>query len=154
NIKPVILMMYPYYGLFAIRIKPGHISETIAQIKNTWNQTAKNSPFTYSFLDEDFANLYKSENNMKSVLSLFTILSIFISCLGILGLTAFTIRQRFKEISVRKVLGASVTSITGLLSKDFLKLVVISIFIASPVTFFAIYNCLDSFAYLISIYCW
>jgi putative ABC transport system permease protein len=146
--------MFPYYGTVAIRIKPGNISQTIAQIKNTWSHTAKNSPFTYSFLDEDFANLYKAEHNMGSVLGLFTVLSIFVSCLGILGLTAFTIRQRFKEINVRKVLGASVTNITTLVTKDFLKLVVLSVLIASPLAYLGISRWLNSFAYRINISGW
>ena len=154
DIKPAILMMYPYYGLIAVRIKPGNITRSIAQIQNAWDQTAKNSPFNYTFLDEDFANLYKAEHNMESVLWLFTMLSIFISCLGILGLTAYTIKQRFKEIGIRKVLGASIQNITTLLSKDFLKLVVISVFIASPVTYFSIYKWLNSFAYRINISWW
>ena len=155
NIKPLIITILPdFYQFVAIRIKPGNISQSIEQVKNMWKQTAPDSPFTYSFLDEDFANLYKAENNMQSVLSLFTILSVFISCLGIFGLAAFTIRQRFKEIGVRKILGASVSSITGLLSQDFLKLVLISVVIASPVAYIAIYKWLQSFAYRIDISWW
>jgi putative ABC transport system permease protein len=154
NIKPLIITILPYYDFVAVRIRPGNITRTIEQIQNTWKQVATNSPFTYSFLDEDFANLYKAENNMESVLSLFTILSVFISCLGILGLASFTIRQRFKEIGVRKVLGASVINITELLTRDFLKLVVVSIFIASPVAYIAIYKWLESFAYHINISLW
>jgi putative ABC transport system permease protein len=155
TIKPLIINILPdLYDCIAIRIKGGNITHTIAQIESTWKETATNSPFTYSFLDEDFANLYKAENNMESVLSLFTILSVFISCLGILGLAAFTIRQKIKEIGVRKILGASVVNITALLTRDFLKLVVISVFIASPLAYFAIHKWLESFAYRINISWW
>ncbi len=155
NIRPLIIHILPDdYGFVAVLVKPGNINQTIKHIENAWKNIATNSPFAYSFVNEDFENLYKAEHNMQTVLSLFTLLSVFISCLGIFGLAAFTIRQRFKEIGVRKVLGASVSNIAGLLSKDFLKLVVLAVIIASPIAYFGIYKWLESFAYRINISWW
>src|SRR5207249_9648061 len=95
--------------------------------------------------------LYKEEQNMRSVLTLFTILSLFVACLGLFGLAAFTIKQRFKEIAVRKVLGASVSSITKLLSKEFLLLVLMSAAIAFPLSWWGMHKWLEDFAYRINI---
>jgi putative ABC transport system permease protein len=155
NIRPLIIHLFPDdYGFVAVLIKPGNINQTIRQIENTWKNTAVYSPFSYSFVNEDFDNLYKAEHNMQTVLGLFTLLSVFISCLGIFGLAAFTIRQRIKEIGVRKVLGATVSNIAGLLSKDFIKLVIFAATIASPIAYFGIYKWLESFAYRINISWW
>jgi putative ABC transport system permease protein len=109
------------------------------------------SPFTYTFLNEDFAKQYKEEQNMRSVLILFTILSLFVACLGLFGLAAFTIKQRFKEIAVRKVLGASVAGITRLVSKEFLLLILIASAIAFPLSWWAMHKWLEDFAYRIDI---
>ncbi len=154
TIKPAIVMMYPYYDLVAVRIKPQNVTQTITQLKKAWDQTAKNSPFTYSFLDEDFANLYKSEHNMQSVLSLFTVLSIFISCLGLFGLAAYTAERRTKEIGIRKALGASIGGLTGLLAKEFLLLVSVSCIIAFPVAWWLMNNWLKEYAYRTTIQWW
>ncbi len=152
NIKPLIIHIVPsWYGLVAIRIKPGNVRSTLKELETTWKSLTTDSPFTYTFLDEDFAKLYKEEQNMQSVLGLFTLLSIFVACLGLFGLAAFTIKQRFREIAVRKVLGASVASITGLLSTDFLKLVFISALIAFPVAWWGMHKWLQDFAYQINI---
>ena len=128
NIKPLIIHINPEsYRFVALKIKPDGVSQTLKDMEKTWSSIASNSPFTYSFLDEDFANLYKEEQNLQSVLTLFTILSLFVACLGLFGLAAFTIKQRFKEVAIRKVLGASVPGITKLLSKQFIQLVLISL---------------------------
>ena len=120
-------------------------------MEKTWSSIASNSPFTYSFLDEDFANLYKEEQNLQSVLTLFTILSLFVACLGLFGLAAFTIKQRFKEVAIRKVLGASVPGITKLLSKQFIQLVLISAAIAFPLSWWGMHKWLEAFAYRVNI---
>lgn len=152
NIKPLIIHIVPqWYQYVAVRIKPGDVTNTLKQLETTWKGITTDSPFSYSFLDEDFAKLYKEEQNMQSVLSLFTLLSVFVACLGLFGLAAFTIKQRFREIAVRKVLGASVTSITGLLSKDFLKLVFVSAMIAFPIAWWGMHKWLQDFAYQINI---
>src|SRR5678815_2851642 len=101
--------------------------------------------------DSDFAALYQSEQNLQRVLALFTALSVIIACLGLFGLAAFTIAQRVKEIGIRKVVGATITSILALLSKDFLKLGFIAVCIASPVAWFIVNKWLQNFAYHIQI---
>jgi putative ABC transport system permease protein len=155
EIRPLILHMVPeYYQMVSLRFRPDNLPATLSELKDKWTKIAPNSPFDYTFLDEDFANLYKAEMQMQSVLQLFTILSIVIACMGLLGLATFTVRQRYKEIGVRKVLGASVVSITHLLSKDFLKLVFIAIFLAIPAAWIAVDKWLQNFAYKTTISWW
>ena len=152
NIKPLVIHILPdWYRFVAIRIKPDHVTGTLQQLESSWKSVITESPFKYTFLDEQFAGLYKEEQNMRSVLSLFTILSIFIACLGLFGLAAYAIKQRFREIAVRKVLGASVAGIARLLSKDFLRLVFIAAIIAFPVAWWGMHNWLQDFAYQIKI---
>jgi putative ABC transport system permease protein len=152
EIKPLVIHINPdWYRFVAIKIKPDGVSQTLKDIEKTWNGVASNSPFTYSFLDEDFGNLYKEEQNLQSVLTLFTVLSLFVACLGLFGLAAFTIKQRFKEIAVRKVLGGSVYGITTLLSKQFIQLVLISAAIAFPLSWWGMHKWLEAFAYRVNI---
>jgi putative ABC transport system permease protein len=155
NIKPLIMHILPEeYGVIAVRIKPGNMVPTIKLIAQTRRNVTGESSFDYAFLDEDFATLYKGDFTMRSILSVFTILSIFVACLGLFGLTTFTIRQRFREIGIRKVLGASVTGMVNLLSRDLLKLILISIAIATPVSWFFMDKWLQNFAYRIQIDAW
>jgi len=155
KVKPIIIHILPdWYRFVAIRIKPERLTQTLKQLSGIWKDINSESPFEYTFLDEDFRNLYKEEQNLQSVLKLFTFLSIFIACLGLFGLAAFSIKQRFKEIAVRKVLGSSVAGITSLLSKDFLLLVLASAFIAIPLTWWGINKWLEGFAYRIIISWW
>jgi putative ABC transport system permease protein len=152
NIKPLIIQILPEgYGFIALRINPDNMQQTIASLAATWKKTVNEDDFSYSFLDEDFAALYQSEQNLQRVLALFTALSVIIACLGLFGLAAFTIAQRVKEIGIRKVVGATITSILALLSKDFLKLVFIAVCIASPVAWFIVNKWLQNFAYHIQI---
>ncbi|HYF31246.1 MAG TPA: ABC transporter permease [Chitinophagaceae bacterium] len=138
----------------AVRVKPGDISAYLSRLENTWKQFAPNTPFDYSFLDSEFASLYQSEQRLGTVFTVFTILSIFIACLGLFGLAAYTAERRVKEIGVRKLLGASVNSLVALLSKEFVKLVIISAFIAFPLAGWAMYQWLQDFAYRISLGWW
>ena len=126
----------------------------LAQVEKTWKKFLPETPYKYTFLDENFAKLYEAEKRQKTLLIIFASLAIFIACLGLFGLAAFTIKQRFKEIAVRKVLGASVTGIIGLLSKDFLLLVTISAVIAFPLAWWGMHKWLQDFAYRISIGWW
>jgi putative ABC transport system permease protein len=152
NIKPLVIHILPdWYRFVALRIQPGKISQSLKQIETTWKSIAADSPFKYTFLDEDFANQYKEEKNMQSVLTLFTIFSLFVACLGLFGLAAFSIKQRFKEIAIRKVLGATVSSITRLVSKEFLLLVLIAAAIAFPLAWWGMHKWLQDFAYHINI---
>ena len=108
-------------------------------------------PFAYDFVDQDIAKLYRAEQQMGSIFNVFTILAIFISCLGLFGLTNFIAEKRTKEIGIRKVIGASVTGIVALLSKGLIKLVIIAILIATPLAWWAMNNWLSDFAYHVEI---
>ena len=111
-------------------------------------------PFSYSFLDEEFNKQYSADQRTGKIFLVFSILAILIACLGLFGLVTFAAEQRVKEIGIRKVLGAGITNIFGLLSKDFIKLLVLSICIASPVAWLAMNKWLQDFAYRISIGWW
>ena len=116
-----------------IKIKPGNIQSAIATIKEEYSKVAPVYPFEYSFLDQKFDALYKTDIRQQTILSIFSGLAIFIACLGLFGLASFTATKRTKEIGVRKVLGSSVQNIVLLLSKDLLKPVLIATLIAIPV---------------------
>ncbi len=139
---------------FALRVQPGAEKNAIEKASALWAATVPGAPFEYDFLDASFARLYRSEAKMGSVLGVFTGLALFIGCLGLFALAAFTAEQRTKEIGIRKVLGATVAGITALLAKDFLRLVVIAIVLASPVAWWVMNNWLSDFAYRIELQWW
>ncbi len=130
-----------------VRIKPGNIKETTSYIENTWNTINQGKPFEYTFVDDYFDNIYKSDLNTEKLFGTFAFLAIFIACLGLFGLASFTAEQKTKEIGVRKVLGSSISGIIFLLSKEFIKWVVISCVIAFPAAYFLMNNWLTKFAY-------
>ncbi|GAB3643466.1 FtsX-like permease family protein [Spirosoma arcticum] len=138
----------------SIKIRAGNVPATVQQIERLWKQSFPNVPFDYEFMDDFFNRSYQADRRAGQVLGLFAALAIFISCLGLFGLATFTAEQRTKEIGVRKVLGASVASIVTLLSKDFLKLVLIAILIATPIAWYAMNRWLQDFAYKIDIEWW
>jgi putative ABC transport system permease protein len=129
-------------------------SNTIAQIQKAYHQLYPDQDFSYKFLDDTIAKFYKSEQNTASLLSWATGLSILISCLGLLGLVMYTINTRTKEIGIRKILGAPVTNIISILSKDFVQLVLIAFIIATPIAWWAAYKWLQDFAYKINMSWW
>jgi putative ABC transport system permease protein len=137
----------PQYNYIIVHAKTADISSLLKSIAASWRKLNPNEPFEYSFLDEDFQKNYEAEDRLTAIVGYFTIIAILISCLGLFGLATFSTEQRTKEIGVRKVLGASVTGIVALLSKDFLKLVGISILIASPVAWWIMSKWLRDFAY-------
>ncbi|MEO7960030.1 MAG: FtsX-like permease family protein, partial [Ginsengibacter sp.] len=139
------------YNYMLVHAAPGNIGNLLKSIGDRWKKFNPNEPFEYSFLDQDFQKNYESEIRLASIVNYFTIIAILISCLGLFGLATFSAEQRIKEIGVRKVLGASVANIVTLLSKDFLKLVAISIIIASPVAWYVMNKWLQDFAYRIDI---
>lgn len=145
------LSSQPQYNYMIVHAREGNINSILKSIQNTWHQLNPTEPFEYSFLDQDFQKNYDAENRLASIVGYFTAIAILISCLGLFGLATFSAEQRIKEIGVRKVLGASVTSIVTLLSKDFLKLVAIAIVIASPIAWWAMNKWLQGFAYKINI---
>jgi putative ABC transport system permease protein len=140
--------------VFCIKIKPGNIPATIKTITNIYSRVAPVYPFEYSFLDQKFDNLYKTDIRQQTILSVFSGLAIFIACLGLFGLASFTATKRTKEIGVRKVLGSSTGNIVVLLSKDLLRPVLIATCIAIPIGYTAMNNWLNNFAYRTPLYWW
>lgn len=141
-------------NLFA-RINPHtNLPTLIASIQNLYKKYDQDTPFNYTFMDEAFNKQYKAEDRLASIFGVFTYITIMLATLGLFGLAAFTIEQRTKEIGIRKILGAKLSAITTLLSKDFLKLVVLSVIIASPVAWWAMHQWLQNFAYRIAIPWW
>ena len=124
------------------------------QIEAKWKQMANGVPFTYTFMDVDFNQLYQSETQTGRLFISFAVFAIFIACLGLFGLVTYAAEQRLKEIGIRKVLGARVGGIVGLLSKDFALLIGIAAVIAFPIAWWAMYSWLKSFAYRTSISWW
>ncbi|MBO0935831.1 ABC transporter permease [Fibrella sp. HMF5335] len=155
TVAPLLITLNDgWEGQLAIRLRKGSIPATIPQLEQRWHTLFPEKPFVYEFLDDTFNRTYQAEARTGQVFGLFALLAVIISCLGLFGLATFTAEQRTKEIGVRKVLGASVGSIVTLLSKDFLKLVVIAIVIASPIAWWAMDKWLQDFAYKISIEWW
>jgi len=138
----------------AVRIRPGDYSKAINSIQNKWKNFMPDNPFEYSFLDQEFDAQYSTDQTVGKVFSVFTFLSLTVACLGLLGLAMYTAERRTKEIGIRKVLGASVQSVASMLSKDFLKLVIIASVIAFPLAWYAMNQWLQSFAYPTDVSWW
>ncbi|MEM9829178.1 MAG: ABC transporter permease [Bacteroidota bacterium] len=142
NFSPTFLSDY-----IAVRLTSGNVADGVEQVNAVWSQFEPNNPFVYSFLDQDFDRLFRAEQRLGSVLSVFTALAILVACLGLLGLASFVASQRTKEVGIRKVLGASVQQITYLLSKDFIRLVLVAFVVAAPVSYWLATQWLENFAY-------
>ena len=140
--------------LVSANVSAANLPATLAAIESKWKSLIPNRPFSYYFLDEFFDRQYRSEERFGNLFLNFSILAIFISCLGLLGLASYSTMQRTKEIGIRKVMGASVRGIINLLSKEFLTLVVISFFIAMPVAWYFMHSWLQDFAYRTTISWW
>jgi putative ABC transport system permease protein len=154
-LDPSLFICAPYGGEFySMRIHTDHLSQTVQHVQKSWTTAFPGNPFEYFFLDDYFNNQYSNEQKFGKLFTVFAVLAIIISCLGLFGLSAYTATQRIKEIGIRKVLGASVMNITSMLSKDFLKLVIISILISSPIAWIVMNKWLQSFAYRVSINWW
>jgi putative ABC transport system permease protein len=142
------------FNYIIAHVNTDDVSAVIPFLENKWKALLPNQPFEYSFLNEDFQRNYSADARTSRIVNSFTFISILISCLGLFGLAAFAAQQRIKEIGVRKVLGASIPSIVALLSGDFIKLVLISILIATPLTWYVMGKWLQDFAYSIKIEWW
>jgi len=154
-IEPLTMRVIPSkFRLLSIEINTTNVRQVIAQVEKTWSALAPQRPLEYSFLDENFNKQYQSEKLFGQVFTVFTSLAIVIACLGLFGLALFSIQQRTKEIGIRKVLGASVTGIAGLLSGDFIRLVFIAILLASPVSWYVMNRWLQDYSYRITISWW
>jgi putative ABC transport system permease protein len=157
KITPLVLLVprgAGAYGRISIKISGSNIPAALNRIESTWKNFLPDTPYQYTFLDENFARLYEAEQRQKTILIIFASLAIFIACLGLFGLSAFAIMQRLKEIGIRKVLGADTSTIVALLSKDFLKLVAFAAVPAFVVSWYFMNKWLEDFAYRISMPWW
>ncbi|MET3981565.1 putative ABC transport system permease protein [Mucilaginibacter sp. UYP25] len=154
NVTPLVFELTTNTDALSVQLNTADVTGLIAQIKTKWQSVSPNMPFQYSFMDEEFDATYRTEQRIGKIFVSFTTMAIVIACLGLFGLAAYAAEQRTKEIGIRKVLGANVSIIVGMLSKDFIKLVVISILIASPLAWFAMQHWLSGFAYRDGIKWW
>ncbi|MFT5909794.1 MAG: putative ABC transport system permease protein [Paraglaciecola sp.] len=154
NIGAVTFYLNPHPSKLVLKVNSEDLPTLIAEIERNWKGLAAGQPFSYRFMDESFDQVYRSENRISSLFSIFSGLSIFIACLGLFGLAAFATERRTKEIGIRKVLGASTAGLVALLSKDFLKLVIVSLLIATPLAWYMMNRWLQNFAYSTTINWW
>ncbi len=152
NISPVILHIYPFaYSTLTLSIKNEGIPSTLAHLESTWKKFNSEWPFEYKFLDENFDKLYKAEEKLATLFSFFTGFTILVACLGLFGLVVFSTSQKYKEISIRKVLGASESALVLLLGKTYVVLICIAFIIATPFSYYAANEWLQKFAYRIDV---
>lgn len=157
-IEPFLFRYWPKdsynYNTLLVKTQPGHTREAIAAIEALYKKHKSLMPPYYAFVDDSLDKLYRTEQRTGRIVLYFSVLAILVSCLGLLGLVTFTAEQRTKEIGIRKVMGATVINIVMLLSKDFLKLIFLSILIASPIAWYAMQQWLSNFAYKIDMEWW
>jgi putative ABC transport system permease protein len=155
-VEPLVMVCRPQDNQagFAIRIAPGHVPDVLQKVRAEWKAFEPNRAFNYSFMDQDFDAVYRTEQRMGGLIGVLTGLVIFIACLGLLGLAAYAAEQRAKEIGIRKVLGAGVPSIVGLLSRDFARLIAVALCIAVPLSWWMMHRWLENFAYRTDISVW
>lgn len=151
NIGALCLRLAPSQSYISFKYQGSETESVISALQNQWQQMAPDQPFSHRFLDTAFADMYTAEQRIGRIAGVFALLSILVSCLGLFGLASYATEQRTKEIGIRKVLGASVSGIVGLLSKDFLKLVGVALIIAIPLVIYGINKWLEDFAYRISL---
>jgi putative ABC transport system permease protein len=153
KVNTLEMVVHPDWGYdeLTVKIDKAHIAEGLDLVKSVWAQHVTSYPFDYSFLDEHFDVLYRSDEQMGSVVMIMAVLAIMISCMGLFGLAAITTEKKTKEIGIRKALGASESQITYLLSRNFAVLVLVSFLLASPVTYWLLQGWLESFAYRVGI---
>ena len=152
-VSPLYMSLQPEGGLI-FKIKTTDVAGLLATMKKNWDAYNTDQPFTYNFMDDLFNKTYSAEQKTGAILNIFSVLIILVACLGLFGLVTYTSEQRTKEIGIRKVLGASVSQVTQMLSKEFLKLVLIASLIAFPVAWWTMNKWLQSFAYRINISWW
>jgi ABC-type antimicrobial peptide transport system permease subunit len=154
KISPLLFFSRWQGNILHVRTTPGNASQAIAAVEKQYKKYAGNIPFSYNFLDKSFEAQYKSEQRAGTLFNVFAGIAIFISCLGLFGLATYTAQVKTKEIGIRKVLGATVAGVVQLVSKDFLKLVIIAIIIATPVAWLAMNKWLQGFEYRVSVSWW
>ncbi len=144
---PLVINLSRFGDITGVRLKTDNIAATVEQVHKLYAQYAPNTPFEYSFMDDDFNKLYVADSRVGQVITTFTILALIVACLGLFGLVTFAAEQRKKEMSIRKVLGAGVQDIVALLARDFVVLILVSLVIAFPLAWFGMHKWLQSFAY-------
>lgn len=147
EIEPVIIFLADWGNLMPVRLTSGNVSVKVKEIESKWSEMASGEPFDYAFLDQNFDELFRDEQRLGKIFILFTTLAILIACLGLFGLATFIAEQRSKEIGIRKAMGASISSVVVLLSKEFTKLVFISVVFAVPAVILLMNWWLENFAY-------
>jgi len=150
-IEPLVLFPGGWGSTLLVKLTGNHLTETLVDIGKKWQVFAPQRPFEYRFMDEDFNKMYKSETRTGKVFSIFSGIAILLACLCRFGLSAYSAQQRIKEIGVRKVLGASISSIVLLLSNNFIKLIGIAFILAAPLTWFIMNSWLQDFSYRITV---
>lgn len=154
SISPMVLHFGLSTAMMTVKLRGGEVQNAITNVSALWKKYSPNQPIRYTFLDEEFANMYADVTRTGKIFTSFAVLAIIIACLGLFALSAFLAEQRSKEIGIRKVLGASVKGITTLLSAEFIKLVFVAILIASPIAWWAMHKWLQDFAYRVTISWW
>ena len=154
EVRPLMFLWQKSTGLACFKVNTAAVAALIGEIRNKWTSLAPGVPFSFRFLDDSFNEMYQSEQQVGKIAIVFSVLAILISCLGMFGLATFVAEQRTKEIGIRKVLGASVQGIVGLLSADFIKLVAMSFVIAAPLGWWIMHQWLRDFVYRVSFSWW
>jgi len=155
KVTTTVLQIYPpILEKMAVKIKTDDVKNTIAHINTIWNKFSPDFPLDYKFMDDSYAAMYNSEDKLSSLLWIFTVMAIFVGCLGLFGLAAFSAEQRKKELGIRKVLGASVMTIVAMLSKSFLKPVLVASLVAFPIAWYLMNKWLEEFPYRVNISWW
>jgi putative ABC transport system permease protein len=153
-IGPLVMFLGGNGGSIVAKVRTPDVAGLLASLKQQWSAFGTGEPFQYSFLNESYQATYEAELKTGQIMALFAGITVFVACLGLFGLAAFTAERRTKEIGVRKVLGASAGNIVALLSRDFLKPVAVAIALASPVAWYAMHKWLEDFAYRTAIGWW
>ncbi|WNJ18695.1 FtsX-like permease family protein [Pontibacter sp. G13] len=151
-VEPLCLMYGGSTGMISMRAKGTDIATLIPKVRTIWEEFAAGQPFSYSFLDQEFANMYEQEADMGKMVATFATLAILVACLGLFALAAYLAERRTKEIGIRKVLGASISQIMVLLSRDFLKLVLVAFFFATPIALYFLSQYLEEYAYRVDLW--
>jgi putative ABC transport system permease protein len=155
KIEPAVIQIYPLAAWkVAVKVRTDHLASTIAQIRTVWDRFTPDYPLEYKFLDQNFDQLYQSEEKLQTLVWIFTGIAIFVGCLGLFGLAAYTAETRRKEVGIRKILGASTESVVLLLSKGFVGPVVLSLLIAAPISWYCMQQWLQGFAYRTTMTWW
>lgn len=155
QVETTILQIFPgAVWKVAIKMKTPEMDAAMAHVKTVWNRFTPEFPIEYRFLDDSFEQMYRSEDKLQTLITLFTGMAVFIGCLGLFGLAAYSAERRRKEVSIRKVLGASVQGVVVLLSKEFIRLVAIAFLVAAPIAWYCMHQWLQDFAYRITISWW